>query len=120
MNEQYTELQKPDNTLPMLCHLLGLAMFTGIPFANVLAPLFLWLWKREANADVDVHGKEAINFQLSMSIYAIVAAVLMFVFIGFILLPIIFLAQLILTIIASVRANRGDCYRYPLTIRFLK
>lgn len=120
MNEETGVLPKSDRTLEVLCHLLGLAMFTGIPLANVLAPLIVWLWKRETDPSVDAHGKEAVNFQISMSIYAIIAGISMFVFIGFILLPIVLLIQVIFTIIASVQAGKGNFYRYPLTIRFLK
>jgi uncharacterized Tic20 family protein len=119
MNES-TVLPKQDYNLEMLCHLLGLALFTSIPFANVLAPLIFWLWKREKDASVDAHGKEAINFQISMSIYGLVAALSMLVFIGFILFPIVLVVQVVLTIIASVQASKGNWYRYPLTIRFLK
>ena len=120
MNEPHAPVQAQDRTLEVLCHILGLALFTGIPFANVIAPLILWLWKREHNPSVDEHGKESLNFQISMSIYAIAAGILMFVFIGFILLPIVLLTNLCLTIIAALEASKGAFYRYPFTIRFLK
>ena len=122
MNENYqsTEPPKADTTLPVLCHLLGLAWITAIPFASVIAPLVLWLWKRDTHANVDLHGKESVNFQISMAIYALIAGVLMFVFIGFILLPVVLLTQVILTIIGALEASKGNLYRYPLTIRFLK
>jgi hypothetical protein len=55
-----------------------------------------------------------------MAIYALIAGVLMFVFIGFILLPVVLLTQVILTIIGALEASKGNLYRYPLTIRFLK
>ena len=120
MNEQSTVPPRQDHNLEMLCHLLGLALFTSIPFANVIAPLIFWLWKREINPSVDAHGKEAINFQISMSIYGLVAALSLFIFIGIVLLPIVLVTQVVLTIIASVQASKGNFYRYPLTIRFLK
>ena len=117
MNEQ---VQSQDRTLPVLCHVLALAGFAGIPFANVLAPLFLWLWKRESNPDVDQHGKESLNFQISMTIYTIAAAATLLVFIGILLLPIILVANLVLIVLAALEASRGGFYRYPFTIRFLK
>ena len=104
----------------MLCHLLGLAGFTAIPFANVLAPLFFWLWKKEGNPELDAHGKEAINFQISVTIYAIIAAFTYLILIGIVLLPAVIIASVVLTIIAALEANKGKFYRYPLTIRFLK
>ena len=106
--------------MPVLCHLLALAGFTGIPFANVLAPLFLWLWKREENAEVNEHGKESLNFQISMTIYTLVAAAMLLIFIGMILLPIVLIANLVMIVLAALDASKGKLYRYPFTIRFLK
>jgi uncharacterized Tic20 family protein len=108
-----------DYSLETLCHLLGLAGLTGIPFANVIAPLILWLVKKDSNPGVDAHGREAVNFQISMSIYTIIAALSMFILVGFILLPTVLIANLVLMIMAAVRANRGEFYRYPFTIRFI-
>ena len=116
MNEN---VQSEDRTLPVLCHLLALAGFAGIPFANVLAPLFLWLWKREGNPAVDEHGKESLNFQISMTIYTIVAAATLFILIGIVLVPLVLVANLVLVILASLDASKGRLFRYPLTIRFL-
>ena len=108
-----------DHSMETLCHLLGLAGLTAIPFANVLAPLILWLWKRDTVPGVDAHGKEAINFQLSMSIYTILAAFSIFIVIGVVLLPAVLITNLVLIIKASVKASRGEFYQYPLTIRFI-
>ena len=108
-----------DHTLETLCHLLGLAGLTAIPFANIIAPLILWLVKKDTNPGVDAHGKEAINFQISMSIYMVLAGLSMFIVIGFFLLPAVVITNLVLMVIASVRASRGELYRYPLSIRFI-
>jgi len=108
-----------DHSLETLCHLLGLAGLTAIPFANVLAPLVLWIWKRESNPGVDAHGKEAVNFQISMTIYTILAGLSMLVLVGFVLMPAVLVTNLVLMIIAAVKASRGEFYRYPLTIRFI-
>jgi len=108
-----------DHTLETLCHLLGLAGLTGIPFANVLAPLVLWLLKKDVNPAVDAHGKESVNFQISMSIYTILAGLSLFLLVGIVLLPAVIITNLVLMIIASVRASRGEFYRYPLAIRFI-
>ena len=119
-NDLSTESPKTDTTLPVLCHLLGLAWITVIPFANIIAPLVLWLWKRDTHPNVDLHGKESVNFQISMAIYGLIAGLLMYVLVGFILLPVVLLTQVILTIIGTLQASKGNFYRYPLTIRFLK
>lgn len=104
----------------MLCHLL--AIFTGF-----LGPLILWLVKKDASPFVDFHGKEALNFQITLLIVTTVlgtlAAVLMIVFIGIILIPVIalvVLAAVILEIIACLAASRGEFYQYPFNIRFIQ
>jgi len=104
----------------MFCHLSGLALVLPIPFANVIAPLALWLIKRESSPYIDEHGKEALNFQISMTIYGVVAILLCFLLIGFLILPALFIADVILMILAAVKANDGLPYRYPMTIRLVK
>lgn len=104
----------------MLCHLLALSGLMGVPLGNILGPLVMWLIKREECAFVDACGKEALNFQISMTIYTIVAGFSLLVAIGFILLPAILIANLVLTVIASIQASEGKNYEYPLTIRFIK
>ena len=103
----------------MLAHLVG-AIGVLFPPVNILAPLLVWILKREGMPFVDEQGKEALNFQISVSIYGLVAGLLTVVLIGMFLLPILALGGLILGIIASTRANNGESYRYPLTIRLVK
>lgn len=111
--------EKEARTWAMVCHLAGLAGFTAIPFAGIIAPLIVWHIKRDQHAFIDANGKEAVNFQLSILIYTIVSCLLIFVLIGFVLLPLLFLFDLIVVIIAGLKASNGESYRYPLTIRFL-
>lgn len=107
-------------TWAMLCHLTALAQYIGIPFGHIIGPLIIWLVKKDQMPEVDAHGKESLNFQISMSIYAAVSAILIFVVIGIFLLIAIGILDLIFIIIASVKAYNGEFYRYPLTIRFIK
>ncbi len=104
----------------MLCHLTALAGFVGIPFGNIIGPLVVWLLKKGDYPFVDGQGKESLNFQISVTIYGIVAALLIFVVIGIFLLIGLVIADLVLVIIASVKASSGESYHYPLTIRFIK
>lgn len=113
-------LLRQDRTWDALCHLLALAGFLGIPFGNVLGPLILWIIKKDEMPSVDAHGKEAVNFQISMTIYTIVAGLSIFLFVGFALLPAVLVLNLVLVIIAGVKASQGEAYRYPLSIRFIK
>lgn len=108
-----------DHNLEMLCHILALAGFI-FPFGNVIAPLIVWLIKRDLYPSVDAHGKESLNFQISMTIWTILAGLSMLAVIGFLLLPIAVVTNVVLVIIASIKASNGELYRYPLTIRFLK
>lgn len=105
-------------TFAMLCHLSALAGFF-VPLGNVWGPLIFWLVKKDEFPEVDVHGKESLNFEISISIYVIVFGILSFLLIG---LPFLFATLvfwLVSVIVASVRANAGEPYRYPLTIRFI-
>jgi len=108
------------STWVVLCHasaLLGLFFhFLG----HIFGPLIVWLAKRGESAEIDAHGKESLNFQLSMLIYDAVAVILCFVLIGIPILIGLWILNIILIIIASIKASEGQLYRYPLTIRFLK
>ena len=128
-------------TWSMLCHLSALA---GLLFGlgSVLGPLLVWQIKKNELPEIDQHGKEALNFQLTILIINIVASV---VFIGFLgaafgfgrfwrspfslfsggfgivsILVIINLVAWILAVIAGLKANNGEFYKYPIAIRFIK
>lgn len=105
-------LDKDTRLWGMLCHLGGLFGWIG--------PLIIWLIKREDHPFIDAQGKAALNFQISMAIYSIVAGVLVLVFVGIILLVALGIFNLIMVIMASIKANEGQSYRYPLTIQFIK
>jgi len=109
--------QKLWNTL---CHLTALSAFIGVPFGNILGPLVIWLLKRNDLPSVESHGKEALNFQISMTIYFLVASPLILIVIGIPIMIGLGIADLVLTIIASVKANNDEPYSYPITIRFIK
>ncbi len=111
----------------MLCHLAALAgIFSYIgfdfvlPFANVLGPLIIWLIKRNESSFVDDQGREALNFQLTMTIAFVISVMLMFILIGFFFIMLFSVYDLVMTIIAAVKANDGNKYRYPYIIRFIK
>lgn len=103
----------------MLCHLLGFATFV-VPLGNILGPLVIWLVKKDEIPFVDDQGKESLNFQITMTICAVVSWLTCLFFVGFILLPAVLIFWFIMTIIGAINANDGKRYRYPLTIRFIK
>jgi hypothetical protein len=106
-------------TWAMAAHLSTLCVYVGVPFGNIVGPFVVWIVKKDEFPFVDDQGKEALNFQISLIIYAIISAILCFVLIGFVLLFALFILDLVLTIMAAVAANRGEYYRYPLTMRFI-
>ena len=107
-------------TWTVLCHATALAGFF-VPWAgHILGPLIVWLAKRGDSPEIDGHGKESLNFQISMLIYSLVAGVLCLVLVGFVLLGILHILNLVLVIIASIQASEGKLYRYPISIRLIK
>jgi uncharacterized Tic20 family protein len=101
------------------CHLSALAGFLIPGAGHILGPLLIWLIKRGDSPEIDAHGKEALNFQISMLIYNLVAGVLCLVLIGFALLAILHILNVVFVIIAALKAGEGQMYRYPLTIRLI-
>ena len=75
--------------------------------------------KRGDSPEIDAHGKESLNFQLSMLIYDVVAGILCVILIGIPILILLWVANTVLVIVASLKASEGRFYRYPITIRFL-
>lgn len=90
-----------------------------VPFGNFIAPLIIWQVKKHESDFIVEHSKESLNFQISIFLYSIIAGILIIVFIGFFLLFAIGLFDIVMVIIAGIRANDGHYYRYPLTIRFI-
>lgn len=117
MNQEVSADETQRN-LAVGCHLLG---FLGLvlPLGNILGPLVLWLLKREGNPFVDDQGREAVNFQITVTLAALVSAALMMVLIGFVLLFALAVYWLVVTIVAALHASRGEAYRYPLTLRLI-
>ena len=107
-----------EKTWAMLCHIASFAYF--IPLGHIFGPLIIWLLKKDESELVNDQGKESLNFQLSMTIYLLLALPLVFLFIGIPLLIVLGVLDLILVILAAVSAAQGQAYRYPLSIKFIK
>ncbi|MBD8092503.1 DUF4870 domain-containing protein [Pseudomonas fluorescens] len=103
----------------MLCHLAAFLGFV-FPFGSVVGPLILWQMKKEVDPFIDDQGKEALNFQITVAIAWMACIVLAFAVIGFFLMFALAIATVVLTIIGSIKANKGIAYRYPLTWRVVK
>jgi uncharacterized Tic20 family protein len=104
----------------MLCHLSAFAGYIIPVLGNIIGPLVMWLLKREEYPLVDDQGKESLNFQITITIAFFLAGVLCLVIIGFFLLPLIMLFDVVLIIVATIKANECQYFRYPLCMRFIK
>jgi hypothetical protein len=103
-----------------LCHASALlGVFLHFP-GHLLGPLVVWLVKRGDSPEIDAHGKESLNFQISMLLYTLVSGVFCLVLIGFVFIAILWILNAVFVIIASIQASEGKFYRYPMTIRFLQ
>jgi uncharacterized Tic20 family protein len=108
-----------EKTWATFCHL---GAFSGyfFPFAHIIVPLVLWLIKKDEMPLVNDQGKESLNFQISMTLYYVLSTILIVALIGTVLLIGLNIFNLIVVIIASVKANKGEKFRYPLCIRFIR
>ena len=105
-----------EDTYIMLMHL---SQFAGIliPFAGFIVPILMWITQKEENSNVDLHGKNILNFMISFIIYAAVAAITI---IGLPISLIVGILYVIFVIMATIKANNGEYWKYPLTIQFIK
>ena len=111
MAEITSEVSSNDKNLAVLTHLGGI-LFSFIP------SLIVWLLKKD-NVYVSEQAREALNFQITVLIAWVVSYILMFILIGFLLMGIVWLANIILCIVAAVATSKGENYRYPFTLRLI-
>ena len=123
IQESSASLQPNEKNWAVAAHLASFAGWLGVPLGNILAPLVVWLVKKDESEFVRSQAIESLNFQISMTIYAFVAGVLAFTIIGLpIAIPafiVIVIADIILTILGALEVSAGKPYRYPWTIRLL-
>lgn len=125
-------VESDTRTWAMLAHLAALAGYV-VPLGNVIGPLVVWLSKRDTMPFVDYHGRESLNFHITIAIGYVVLFLLAFlsvflsiIMIGFLLMPLVILLiiglgvfELVITIMAALEANRGNLYRYPFSLRLI-
>ena len=108
-----------ERDLGALTHLLSFAGF-AIPFGSIVGPLVVWLMKKDESEFLDQTGRAVLNFQISYVIWSFAAFLLCFLLIGFPMLFILPMLNVIFTIIGAVKARDGIVWNYPMTIQFLK
>ncbi len=107
------------NTYLLLMHLSQFASWL-IPYIGIIIPILMWTTNKDNNAEVDKHGRNILNFNISYAIYATVAGVLILILVGFALLLVLFVVFVVAVVIASVKASNGEYWEYPFTIKFFK
>ena len=122
-------ITRNDKNYSSITHLSGFAGWF-FPFGNIIAPLVMWIAKKNDSTYIDIHGKAAINFQLSLALYGFLLAILIIpitiltlglglLAIGIAIIPALIL-NIVLIISASIKASNGEYYDYPFTIEFIK
>ena len=114
-----TRPDKDARTWGMLCHLMALSGCI-IPLGNLLGPIIIWAIKKDDAPFINDQGKEAINFQITVTIMAVIAIILSLIAIGFLLLVALMLYSVVMVVVAAIKSYDGESYRYPFTIRLLK
>ncbi len=115
-----SSLQTPEQRqMGMWLHLSQLANVILFP-VGIIVPIVLWQTQKDKIPGLDAHGKMVVNWMISSVIYAVVSVVLMFVLIGFLTILAIGIMGIVFPIIGGMKANNGELWEYPLTIKFLK
>lgn len=112
-------LSETERNWSMLCHLSAFAGFF-FPFGGIIGPLICWLTRRDESSWVNINGKTSLNFQLSMLLYMFLAIPLCFIIIGIPIIVILGTIKVVCVIIASIKAPKGELFRYPLVIPFIQ
>ncbi|GAA4429713.1 MULTISPECIES: DUF4870 domain-containing protein [Bremerella] len=107
------EPSQDDRNIALLCHILGF-------FTWIVGPVVLWLLMKEKSSFIDFHGKQAINFQITLSIFYIGSGVLFCVYIGILTFLATFVLQIVFTVLACMKAYEGDYYNIPVAIPILR
>jgi uncharacterized Tic20 family protein len=109
-----------ERTWGMLAHLSALVGLVFPLVGNILGPLLVWLTKRDQSAFIATQAKEALNFNITVTVAGVVCGFLALIFIGFLLGTALFIAWLVMTLVAAIRASEGVLYHYPLSLRLVK
>ena len=103
----------------MFIHFSILAGY-AVPFAGLIVPIVMWLMKKDEHYLVDQHGKNVVNWLISLFVYGVISFILVFVGIGIILLWLLGILNIIFAIVGGLKASNGEVWAYPFTIRVLR
>jgi len=119
-SDEATSTSENDKNWALIAHLSCYIGFVGVPFGNIIGPLIIYFAKKDSSRYILFHCKESLNFNLSITLYGIIALILCFVLIGFVIIPIVILYGLIAPIYASIQAANGKMFQHRLIIRFIQ
>lgn len=117
--EENRVLTETERNWAMLCHLSAFAGFF-FPFGAIIGPLICWLSRRDESSWVNVNGRNSMNFQLSVLLYMVLAVPLCLIIIGIPIIVALLTLKVVCIIIASIKASKGEDFRYPLVIPFIQ
>ena len=117
--EENRVLSETERHWAMLCHLSAFAGFF-FPFGGIIGPLICWLSKKDESVWIYVNGRNSLNFQLSILLYMVLTIPLCFIIIGFPIIGMLVILKVICIIIASLKASKGEPFKYPLVIPFIQ
>ena len=120
MEENKLVLTETERNWSMLCHLSALADFCVPPVGGVIAALICWLSRKDQSEWVNINGKNSLNFQLSILLYVVLIFPLVFIIIGIPFIVALIALKIICAIIAGVKAQKGETFKYPLAIPFIQ
>lgn len=112
-------LSESERNWAMFCHLAAFAGFL-FPFGGIIGPMICWLSRRDESTWINENGKASLNFQLSILLYIVLAVPLCIILIGIPIVIILGTLKIIFIIIASIKASRGEEFKYPLAIPFIQ
>lgn len=108
-----------ENNWAMFAH-LGTLLGCFIPFANIIIPIAIMQYFKNDSEFVVKHAKDSLNFQLTLLVYYIMSIILILILVGIIMIPMIYIASTVVTIIAGIKASKGEYYDYPFNMNFIK
>lgn len=114
------EIPKEERQWAAFAHLAALLLLVAPPIGGILGPLVIWILKKDEMPFVRQEGRESLNFQITVLIAMAVAGILVLVLVGFVLLPLIALANIVLVVVATLQASDGKPYRYPFNLRLIR
>ena len=117
--EENRVLSETERNWAMFCHLSAFAGFF-FPFGGIIGPLICWLSKKDESVWIYVNGRNSLNFQLSILFYMVLTIPLCFIIIGFPIIGMFLILKVICIIIASLKASKGEPFKYPLVIPFIQ